>query len=150
MVPSVPELSGALLLELQHAPECRHFALRRGELLVQVENLVLGGEQPVRHKGRCFRQIVVCKGGVCHEGTHEDCCSGYAAHNRIKGPLGLRDRYLRFEPGFTPAAQYGLCSTYHIRVYPMVTGNHLERRPLRNHALHHRRPVPDDPGFRAQ
>ena len=36
MVASVAELSGAFLLELQHAPECRHFALRRGELLVQV------------------------------------------------------------------------------------------------------------------
>jgi hypothetical protein len=23
----------------------------------------------------------------------------------------------------------------------MVTGNHLERRPLRNHALHHRRQI---------
>ena len=117
MVPSVAELSGALLLELQHPPERRHFALRRGELLVQVENLALGGEQPVRHKGRCFRKIVVREGGVCHEGTHEDCCSGYAAHNRIKGPFGLTDPYLCFEPDFTPAVRSD-------RLRPYVTVGH--------------------------
>jgi hypothetical protein len=31
-----------------------------------------------------------------------------------------------------------------------VTGNRLARQSLRNDALNHRHPAPDDPGFRSE
>jgi hypothetical protein len=87
----VNRFSGAFSLELQHAPERHHFAVGRAELLVQVETLTLGGEQPCQDVSN-LRKIVVSEGGDGHEGIHDVCRQGPATHNRINGSLVLRDR----------------------------------------------------------
>src|SRR3954466_15651434 len=69
----VNRFSGALSLELQHAPERHHFAVGRAELLVQVETLTLGGEQP-RQDVSNLRKIVVSgtSGKLCGLGQERD------------------------------------------------------------------------------
>jgi hypothetical protein len=59
IVSSVAQLSTALLLELQRTPEGCRFDVGCGELASEVVDLVLGGEELIRHESRCFGKIVV-------------------------------------------------------------------------------------------
>ena len=81
--PPVTKLFTALLLELQHTPECYHFTLGCGELLSEAVNLASGGKQLIRHESRCFRKIVVSESRVDHEDTHAEMVRRVTPHDRI-------------------------------------------------------------------
>src|SRR4029079_727376 len=84
------------LFELQCTPEGCHFAVSGGKLLGEVVNLVLGGEELIRHECRRFGKIVVGEGSVDHESPLADGPSGYATRKLIERSLALRDGYYRF------------------------------------------------------
>src|ERR1044072_2587475 len=87
MIASVAQLSTALLFKLQCTPEGCHFAVSGGELLGEVVNLVLGGEELIRHERRRFGKVVVGEGSVDHESPHADGPSGYATRKLIERSL---------------------------------------------------------------
>jgi hypothetical protein len=69
VIAPVAELSTALLLELQRTLECCHFDVGCDELLSEIANLILGGEELIRHESRCFGKFVISES---HEDTHSD------------------------------------------------------------------------------
>jgi len=65
----VAELSTALLLEFQRTLEGCHLDVSCDELLSEIVNLILGGEELIRHESRCSGKLVVSEN---HEDTHSD------------------------------------------------------------------------------
>ena len=86
MIASVAQLSTALLLELQCTPEGCQLAVSGGELLGKVVNLVLGGEELIRHECRRFGKVVVGEGSVDRR-TELTPLSGLSHWRRLFSPF---------------------------------------------------------------